>query len=112
LPQSYRHSKYQSTIKSKVQIEGIGLHTGVNCTAIFKPAPSNSGIRFKRLDLENCPEILADIDHVIDISRGTTIGQNNNRIHTVEHVLAAVVGLQIDNILIELNKALIFNRKT
>ena len=104
MPQSYRHSNYQSTIKGEASIEGIGLHTGVRCTAIFKPAPANSGIRFKRLDLENCPDILADIDHVIDISRGTTIGQNGNRIHTVEHVLAAVVGLQIDNILIELTE--------
>ena len=104
MPQSYRHSKYQSTIKSTVEIEGIGLHTSVKCTAIFKPAPPNSGIRFKRLDLKNCPEILADIDHVVDISRGTTIGKNGNKIHTVEHVLAAVVGLQIDNILIELTE--------
>ncbi len=80
----------------------MGLHTGVESTAVFKPAKPNTGIRFKRVDLPNCPEILADIDHVIDISRGTTIGQNGNRIHTVEHVLAAVVGLQIDNILIEL----------
>jgi len=104
LPESYRHSNYQSTIKSEASIKGVGLHTGVQCTAIFKPAPVNSGIRFKRLDLQDCPEILADIDHVIDISRGTTIGENGNRIHTVEHVLAAVVGLQIDNILIELTE--------
>ncbi len=102
MPQSYRHSKYQSTIKCEVSISGIGLHTGIESTVIFKPAPANTGIRFKRNDLEDCPEVLADIDHVIDISRGTTIGQNGNRIHTVEHVLAAVVGLQIDNILIEL----------
>ena len=102
MPQSYRHSKYQSTIKSTVEIEGIGLHTSVKCTAIFKPAPPNSGIRFKRLDLKNCPEILADIDHVVDISRGTTIEEKDVRIHTVEHALAAVSGLRLDNILIEL----------
>ncbi len=100
--QNYQHSKYQKTIKKSVELSGIGLHTGVESTAIFQPAPPNSGIRFKRLDLDNCPEILADIDHVIDISRGTSIGQNGNRIHTVEHILAAVTGLQIDNILIEL----------
>ena len=98
----YKNSKNQCTIKNKVSISGIGLHTGGDCTATFKPSEPNSGIRFKRLDLKNCPEIIADIDHVIDISRGTTIGQNKFRIHTVEHILAAVVGLKIDNLLIEL----------
>ena len=94
----------QTTIKKDVSISGIGLHTGVETTAIFKPAPENFGIQFKRLDLDNCPEIVADIDHVVDISRGTTIGQNDFQIHTVEHILAAIYGLQIDNILIELTE--------
>ena len=94
----------QTTINREVSINGIGLHTGVETTATFKPASENIGIRFKRLDLKNCPEIVADIDHVIDISRGTTIGQNNFRIHTVEHILSAVFGLQIDNVLIELTE--------
>ena len=94
----------QATIKKEVKISGVGLHTGVQTTAIFKPAPINSGIRFKRLDLDSCPEIIADIDHVVDISRGTTIGQSNFRIHTVEHILAAIYGLKIDNILIELTE--------
>ena len=66
----------QQTIKKEVSIKGVGLHTGVKTVATFKPAEENFGIRFKRLDLKNCPEIMADIDHVIDISRGTTIGQN------------------------------------
>ena len=87
-----------------MSIRGIGLHTGVKTTATFKPAPENFGIRFKRLDLKNCPEIVADIDHVIDISRGTTIGQEDFQIHTVEHHLSAIFGLQIDNILIELTE--------
>ena len=98
-----QHSR-QTTIKKDISISGIGLHTGVESTATFKPATENFGIRFKRLDLENCPEIVADIDHVIDISRGTTIGVDNFRIHTVEHILSAVFGLQIDNILIELTE--------
>lgn len=94
--------KNQRTIKKPVSISGIGLHTGNASNLTFKPAPENTGIRFKRIDIQDCPEIVADIDHVMDISRGTTIGQNCAVIHTVEHVLAAVAGLEIDNILVEL----------
>lgn len=94
--------KRQRTIKKPVSFSGIGLHTGNPVTLTFKPAIENTGIRFKRVDIENCSEILADIDHVTDISRGTTIGQNGMVIHTVEHVLAAIAGLEIDNILVEL----------
>ena len=90
--------KQQRTLKKIVSYSGKGLHTGNSAKVTFKPAPPNSGIRFKRTDLENCPEILADIDHVIDISRGTTIGQDNVVIHTVEHVLAAIAGLEIDSL--------------
>ena len=97
-------NKQQQTIEKEISIKGIGLHTGVKTIATFKPAEKNSGIRFKRTDLENCPEIIADIDHVVDISRGTTIGQSDFRIHTVEHILSAVFGLGIDNILIELTE--------
>ena len=104
MSKTYKQSIYQKTIKKKVSLKGVGLHTGVNSTVSFRPAPENTGIRFKRLDIEGCPEILADIDHVIDISRGTSIGQEGFRIHTVEHILAAVTGLQIDNILIELTE--------
>ena len=104
MSENYQNTKYQQTIKKEVSIKGVGLHTGVETMATFKPAPVNFGIRFKRLDLENCPEIIADIDHVIDISRGTTIGQSDFRIHTVEHILAAIAGLQIDNALIELTE--------
>ncbi|MBH31027.1 MAG: UDP-3-O-[3-hydroxymyristoyl] N-acetylglucosamine deacetylase [Candidatus Marinimicrobia bacterium] len=92
----------QQTIKESVSCSGIGLHTGVDSTITFKPSDENTGIRFIRNDVDGSPEIQADIDHVVDISRGTTIAQNGTRIHTVEHVLAALVGLEIDNILIEL----------
>jgi len=95
--------KNQRTITKSVSYSGIGLHTGNKSTVTFHPAPPNTGIRFKRSDLDNCPEILADIDHVIDIARGTTIGQDSVVIHTVEHVLAAIAGLEIDNILVELD---------
>ncbi len=97
-------SKFQKTISKAVSIVGTGLHTGVECTATFKPAAPNYGVRFIRTDVEGCPEIKADIDHVVDISRGTTIKQNGVRVHTVEHVLAAISGLGINNILIELTE--------
>ena len=93
----------QWTIKTPVSCKGIGLHTGVDSTITFKPAPENYGIRFLRTDINNCPEIKVDIDHVVDISRGTTIEEQGVRIHTVEHALAAVSGLRIDNVLIELS---------
>ena len=96
------HHRRQRTIKEESSCTGVGLHTGVESTITFKPAPENYGIRFKRTDIEGSPSIRADIDHVVDISRGTTIEQNGVRIHTVEHALAAVSGLRIDNVLIEL----------
>ena len=92
----------QQTISRPVSCTGIGLHTGVECTITFKPAPEDYGIRFIRTDIKNCPEIKADIDHVVDISRGTTIEEKKVRINTVEHALAAVSGLRIDNVSIEL----------
>ena len=92
----------QRTIKKSVSCSGIRLHTGVDSTITFKPSPENTGIRFVRTDVEGCPEIKAVIDNVVDISRGTTLAQNGTRIHTVEHVLATLVGLEIDNVLIEL----------
>ena len=92
----------QRTIKTSQSCQGIGLHTGVDTSITFHPAEENFGIRFVRSDISSSPEIKADIDHVVDISRGTTIEENNVRIHTVEHALAAVSGLRIDNLLIEL----------
>lgn len=92
----------QRTISHPASCKGIGLHTGVESTITFKPAPEDYGIRFIRTDIKNCPEIKADIDHVVDISRGTTIEEKKVKINTVEHALAAVSGLRIDNVLIEL----------
>ncbi|UCH63010.1 MAG: bifunctional UDP-3-O-[3-hydroxymyristoyl] N-acetylglucosamine deacetylase/3-hydroxyacyl-ACP dehydratase [Fidelibacterota bacterium] len=94
---------FQHSIRKEVSVTGVGLHTGLDCTAIFKPADVNSGIRFIRTDLEDFPPVLSDIDHVVDISRGTTIAQNGHQVHTVEHILAAVSGLGIDNLLVELS---------
>lgn len=93
----------QHTIKEPVTISGTGLHSGVNCTLSFRPAPPNHGIKFKRVDLEGQPTIDALVDYVVDVSRGTTLEQNGARIGTIEHVLAALVGLQIDNVLIEVD---------
>lgn len=93
----------QRTIAKPVSMSGIGLHTGTSCTMTFKPSPENTGIKFVRTDLGGSPEIPAICDNVVDISRGTTLGIGEAKVHTVEHVLAAIVGLQIDNIIIELD---------
>ena len=93
----------QRTIAKPVSMSGIGIHTGAECTLTFKPAPENHGIKFVRTDLGGNPEIPAIADNVVDVSRGTTIGIGEAKVHTVEHVLAAIMGLQIDNIVIEID---------
>lgn len=93
----------QATINKEISISGVGLHTGTSCTMTFKPAPENHGIKFVRTDLGDGLEIPALAEYVVDISRGTTLGLGDAKVHTVEHVLAAVSGLQIDNIIIELD---------
>ena len=93
----------QRTIQKSVSVKGIGLHTGNSSTLTFVPAPPNSGIWFQRMDLDGQPKIKADISYVVDISRGTTIGNSELRVHTVEHVLAALAGLMIDNVIIQLD---------
>ncbi|EQB64070.1 MAG: UDP-3-O-[3-hydroxymyristoyl] N-acetylglucosamine deacetylase [candidate division Zixibacteria bacterium RBG-1] len=95
--------KPQRTIKSKISYSGIGLHTGNKTTITFKPAPVNHGITFVRTDLPNSPEVPATIDNVVDLNRGTTLGLGNVKIYTVEHVLSALAGLQLDNLIIELD---------
>ena len=93
----------QHTIKGPVTVSGIGLHTGVVANMTFLPAPVNHGYKFQRVDLPGQPIVAADVDNVVDLSRGTTIEQNGARVNTVEHTLAALVGLQIDNVLIQLD---------
>lgn len=98
----------QRTIKKEVTYEGRGLHTGNNTKITFKPAPENYGRRFVRVDLDNKPEIPALVDYVIenqstDSLRGTSLEIDGVKVHTVEHVLAALVGLGVDNVRIELD---------
>ncbi|MBI5645676.1 MAG: bifunctional UDP-3-O-[3-hydroxymyristoyl] N-acetylglucosamine deacetylase/3-hydroxyacyl-ACP dehydratase [Ignavibacteriae bacterium] len=93
----------QRTIKESASFSGTGLHTGAMTTLTFRPAPENYGIRFIRTDLGGNPEIPALVDYVVDVSRGTTLGHGDIKVYTVEHVLAAVAGLQIDNLVIELD---------
>ncbi len=93
----------QHTIKAPVTVSGIGLHTGVVSNMTFNPASANHGYKFQRIDLPGQPIVAADVDNVVDLSRGTTIEQNGARVNTVEHTLAALVGLQIDNVLIQLD---------
>ena len=94
---------FQRTIKNEGRIKGIGLHTGKNAKVKFLPAVINHGIKFQRIDLQDAPIIEADVDYVTTVERGTTITKNDVNISTIEHLLAAVVGLQIDNILIQID---------
>ena len=93
----------QKTLAQAFKIEGKGLHTGVNVTMNFKPAPADHGFKFKRVDLKNSPIIDADVDLVIDTSRGTLLEKDGARIGTIEHALAALTGMDLDNVLIEVN---------
>ena len=93
----------QHTITKAVSIAGVGLHTGNQTNLTFHPALPNTGMIFRRTDLPDSPQVKADIDNVIDISRGTTIAKGEAVVHTVEHVLAAIAGLMIDNIIIDLD---------
>ncbi len=97
--------KQQRTVSSSASVTGIGLHTGGQATLTFKPGTVNSGIRFVRVDHPDRMEIPADIDYVVDTTRGTNLERDGVRIHTVEHVLAAVAGLGVDNLSIEINGA-------
>jgi len=93
----------QHTIKSDVSISGTGLHTGARVTMTLRPANPGFGFQFKRVDLPGQPVIKADCDLVSDTSRGTTLEYNGAKVSTVEHILAALVGLGIDNVLIEID---------
>ena len=93
----------QQTLNREASYSGIGLHSGSRVTMTFLPAPPNSGIRFRRVDLEGKPEIEARVENVVENNRSTTLAKGNTRIHTVEHVLATFAGCAIDNVIVELD---------
>ncbi|MDX1326559.1 MAG: bifunctional UDP-3-O-[3-hydroxymyristoyl] N-acetylglucosamine deacetylase/3-hydroxyacyl-ACP dehydratase, partial [Arenibacter sp.] len=93
----------QRTIAKEVTLTGVGLHTGENVTLKFVPAPENYGYAFKRVDLEGEPLIEANANFVVNTQRGTNLEKRGVKIHTSEHVLAALVGMEIDNVIIELD---------
>ncbi len=93
----------QTTIKQAVTISGVGLHTGAKVNLTFLPAAANHWYKFQRIDLEGQPIIEADCELVVDTSRGTTLEKNGARVSTVEHALAALVGLEIDNVLLQID---------
>lgn len=93
----------QCTIKEAVTVSGVGLHTGKTVNMTFQPAPVNHGFKFKRIDLKEQPVIPADVDCVVSTTRGTTIRKGTAQVSTVEHTLAALMGFNLDNVLIEID---------
>ena len=93
----------QKTIKNEISLTGVGLHTGKEVTMTFKPAPINNGFTFVRVDLQGQPVIEADANYVVNTQRGTNLEKLGVKIQTPEHVLAALVGCDLDNVIIELN---------
>lgn len=95
--------RVQQTLRAEVTFKGVGLHTGKKCRATLKPAPENHGITFVRTDIKGAPQFVAHVDQVVEVVRGTTLGQGENRVYTIEHVLSALNGLEIDNAIVELD---------
>ncbi|MFN3968907.1 bifunctional UDP-3-O-[3-hydroxymyristoyl] N-acetylglucosamine deacetylase/3-hydroxyacyl-ACP dehydratase [Flavobacterium sp.] len=95
----------QKTIQNEVSLTGVGLHTGKEVKMTFKPAPINNGYTFVRVDLEGSPIIEADANYVVNTQRGTNLEKLGVKIQTSEHVLAAFVGCDVDNVIIELNES-------
>jgi len=102
-PLNAKQKYFQHTIKEEVTISGAGIHTGHAVTICIKPAKPNTGINFQRIDLPGKPVVKADVDNVVETNRSTTIESKGARIGTIEHLMAALMGMQIDNALIEIN---------
>ena len=100
-----RMSDKQKTLKQEISLSGIGLHTGKEVNLTMKPAKENTGFVFVRTDLEGNPQVEADVNYVTSTERGTTLEKLGVKIHTCEHLLAALVGCDIDNAILEMNSA-------
>lgn len=98
-------SDKQKTLKREISLSGIGLHTGKEVTLTMKPAKENTGFVFVRTDLEGYPHVEADVNYVTTTERGTTLEKLGVKIHTCEHLLAALVGMDVDNAILEINSA-------
>lgn len=98
-------SDKQKTLKEEISLSGVGLHTGKQVTLTMKPAKENTGFVFVRTDLEGCPQVEADANYVTTTERGTTLEKLGVKIHTCEHVLAALVGMDLDNVILEMDNA-------
>lgn len=98
-------SDLQKTLKGEITLSGIGLHTGKEVTLTMKPAKENTGFVFVRTDLEGNPQIEANVNYVTETERGTTLEKLGVKIHTCEHLLAALVGMDVDNAILEMNSA-------
>lgn len=95
--------RFQNTIKKETVFNGVGLHSGQQINIKLKPAEPNSGVIFKRVDLIDKPEIKASLSNVISTDRSTSVGNNKIKVQTIEHIMAALMTYQIDNIVIEIN---------
>lgn len=93
----------QQTLRRAVSFSGIGLHSGNRVNMTFHPAPGNAGVRFRRADLDGKPEIEGRVENVVDTNRSTTLGKGALKIHTVEHIMAAMAGCGVDNAVVELD---------
>ncbi|MEM9820806.1 MAG: bifunctional UDP-3-O-[3-hydroxymyristoyl] N-acetylglucosamine deacetylase/3-hydroxyacyl-ACP dehydratase [Bacteroidota bacterium] len=93
----------QHTIRKPITVKGVGLHTGKAVTMTFKPAPVNHGLKFQRIDLKATPVISADVSKVYSTNRGTTLKSGEAQVATVEHTLSALIGMSVDNVLIEID---------
>jgi UDP-3-O-[3-hydroxymyristoyl] N-acetylglucosamine deacetylase/3-hydroxyacyl-[acyl-carrier-protein] dehydratase len=96
-------SPAQRTIAREVGLEGVGVHSGEKAALTFRPALPGSGIRFRRIDLEGCPEVPATVENVVATELGTTLGAGEARVLTIEHVMAALAGLRIDNVTVDID---------
>ncbi|MGF6844846.1 UDP-3-O-[3-hydroxymyristoyl] N-acetylglucosamine deacetylase/3-hydroxyacyl-[acyl-carrier-protein] dehydratase [Chitinophaga sp. W3I9] len=95
--------QYQHTLKGEITLSGIGLHTGAYVNMTLKPATPGHGIKFQRVDLPGQPIVKADVDYVVETTRSTTLEHNGARVSTVEHIMAALAGTGVDNVLVELD---------